>query len=283
MLRSLFTKVFLVACCGLFSAQLRAQNRLSDPNALAWFNGFGTFYFSPKTALYTEYQWRREGPVDSWQQSLARVGIQRKLGARTTGILGYGHITTFPYGEYPAGPHPIIEHRIWQQLSWDETWYRVMGDGEGARPRFTLNHRLRSEQRFIQKIPQREPVRRVDGHAYLNRLRYQLRATLPLSYYVIQPPNVGNTKQFSTRAYLAAYDEIFIGFGRNVGQNIFDQNRVGLLLGYNVNPKATVRLEGGYFNQTVQQGAEVGGKEVFQYNHGFILNAYYTLQAKAAR
>ena len=44
-------------------------------------------------------------------------------------------------------------------------------------------------------------------------------------------------------AYLAIYDEVFIGFGKNVNENIFDQNRVGILLGYRFNP--SIRIEAG--------------------------------------
>ncbi|MBK9735808.1 MAG: DUF2490 domain-containing protein [Saprospiraceae bacterium] len=31
-------------------------------------------------------------------------------------------------------------------------------------------------------------------------------------------------------AYMAAYNELMIGFGKNVNENIFDQNRLGFYL-----------------------------------------------------
>ena len=70
--------------------------------------------------------------------------------------------------------------------------------------------------------------------------------------------------------YLAAYDEIFIGFGENVNENIFDQNRLGFILGYKINEN--IRLEAGYLNQILQLGREVQSKNVFQYNNGIIFN-----------
>jgi hypothetical protein len=81
--------------------------------------------------------------------------------------------------------------------------------------------------------------------------------------------------------YAAAYDEIFIGFGKNVNENVFDQNRVGLLIGYRFNKKW--RIEGGYFNQIVQLPREITlpgsstGQNVFQYNSGFIINTYWNV------
>lgn len=70
--------------------------------------------------------------------------------------------------------------------------------------------------------------------------------------------------------YVALYDEIFVGFGKNVNANIFDQNRLGVLLGYRFNKN--VRLEGGYINQTIQFGRQIDGKNIFQNNNGIIIN-----------
>jgi hypothetical protein len=73
--------------------------------------------------------------------------------------------------------------------------------------------------------------------------------------------------------YIAIYDELFIGFGKNVNENIFDQNRVGILLGYRFTP--FFKIEGGYLNQILQLGREVNNNNVFQYNNGIIINAYF--------
>ena len=75
--------------------------------------------------------------------------------------------------------------------------------------------------------------------------------------------------------YLSLYDEIFIGFGENVNVNVFDQNRIGVLLVYRFNKN--LRNEGGYLNQTLQYGRQINGQHVFQYNHGLIINANLTI------
>jgi hypothetical protein len=75
--------------------------------------------------------------------------------------------------------------------------------------------------------------------------------------------------------YITAYDEILIGFGKNVNANIFDQNRFGVLLGYRFNK--TVRIESGYLNQTIQFGRQINGQDVFQNNNGLIVNANFTI------
>ena len=74
---------------------------------------------------------------------------------------------------------------------------------------------------------------------------------------------------------MAAYNEIFLGFGKNVNENVFDQNRTGLLVGYRFNDN--IRIEGGYLNQTLQLGREVNNRNVFQYNNGIIINANFNI------
>jgi hypothetical protein len=60
-----------------------------------------------------------------------------------------------------------------------------------------------------------------------------------------------------------------------VNKNVFDQNRIGLLAGYQFGK--SLRIEGGYLNQTLQYGRLVDGKSVFQHNRGFIVNTYFSL------
>ena len=69
--------------------------------------------------------------------------------------------------------------------------------------------------------------------------------------------------------YLTLSDEVFIGFGKNVGLNVFDQNRLYGLLGMNLNK--FVQVEMGVLNQILQQGKAVNSKPVFQYNTGPVL------------
>lgn len=78
--------------------------------------------------------------------------------------------------------------------------------------------------------------------------------------------------------YAAVYNEIFVSFGKNVNENIFDQNRIGLLVGYRFNP--TFRLEGGYLKQILQLPREVSGRNVFQYNNGLIINTVINLDLR---
>jgi hypothetical protein len=236
----------------LLTLNVGAQ-RLSDHNALGWYGLFNTVYLNKKVSVWLEYQWRRDNIITDWQQSLARGGVQFHFKNDVSAMLGYGYIVSFPIGDYPAGPYHIPEHRIFEQLMWNGNVGRVW-----------LNHRLRLEQRFVGKVDQKAPEQNVVDWLYMNRARYQVRATVPLNHPKMQDKTW----------YITPFEEILIGFGKNVNQNIFDQNRIGLLFGMQYNK--SVKAEIGYFNQTVQQGALVGGKEVFQYNHGLMFNVFLT-------
>ncbi len=229
--------------------------RLSDHNTPGWYAMLGTLYLNKKqkTSIWLEYQWRRDDIIGSWQQSLARTGFQYHFKTGASAMAGYSFILSYPYGDYPVGPYHTTEHRIFEQLMWNGNVGRIF-----------LNHRLRLEQRFVSKIDQTAPTYSITDWTFLNRARYQLRAALPI-----------NHKKLTDKTWYAlAFDEIMIGFGKNVKQNIFDQNRIGLLAGYQYNK--VLRAEFGVFNQTLQQASLVAGKPVFQYNNGILLNVFVT-------
>ncbi|MFA9212216.1 MAG: DUF2490 domain-containing protein [Candidatus Methylacidiphilales bacterium] len=244
----------IVVFCLINSLFLSAQNtRINNYNNIGWLANTATIKFHKKWSAHLEYQWRREDFGLSWQQSLLRTGINYHINPSAVFRVGYGLIETYPYGEIPINSmgKAFTEHRMYQVL----TLSNKIG-------RFDLSHRYMLEQRWLGSYTKPE-LNTEDKWIYVNRLRYMVRAQVPL---------IGKTLE-NKAPYAAAYDEIFIGFGENVNQNIFDQNRLGLLLGYKFSNQ--FKLEAGYFNQIVQLGRQVNGRNVMQFNEGFIINAFY--------
>lgn len=217
-----------------------AQNdRLTDRNNTNWLQVFNTIKIDKKWSIHAEYQWRRTYGLKDWQQSLLRIGINRKLNENITAHLGYGWIETFPYGDFPiasAGTFP--EHRIYEQISFKQPFKK-----------WILTHRFRIEQRWLGRV-QPGTDRIIEAWTFLHRFRYQFRTQFAIT----------------SKWYAVAADEIFIGAGKNVGVNIFDQNRIFLSAGYKLNQN--VSIEAGYFNQTLQQGRRVNNKTIMQSNNG---------------
>ena len=118
------------------------------------------------------------------------------------------------------------------------------------------------EQRFVGRYTSANEATE-DEFPLLNRMRYMVRLQIPLKGKEIKDKT----------PYVAVYDEVFIGFGKNVNANVFDQNRIGILLGYRYNKN--FRIEAGYLNQTLQYGRQISGQNVFQNNNGFIINTNF--------
>lgn len=245
-------KLILIPFAFVFIFSQAQNDRVNDYNNTNWLQTFNSIVLNKKWSLHLEYQWRRENGFKSWQQSLLRTGMNYKLNDNITAHLGYAWVETFPYGDFPiANNGTFTEHRIYEQLNLRQPVSK-----------FLLTHRFRIEQRWLERI-----IPGIAGPVkdwfFLHRFRYQFRAQYP----------------FWTRAdkqfYGAAADEIFIGAGRNLGTNIFDQNRIFLLLGYKLNKRLS--LEAGYFNQTLQQGRRVNNQTIMQRNNGAVLSSYFSL------
>ncbi len=240
----------LIFCIFSYSLTNAQNTRITDKNTIGWYAYTGIFNINKKWSIHTEYQWRRDNVVTDWQQSLLRTGINYKVNQKLSLRAGYAWIETYNYGEIPINGFgkQFTEHRAYEMAT--------VNDKIG---KMELSHRFMLEQRWIGRYTNTS-LTRENEYFFVNRLRYMYRMQIPLK---------GKSIADKT-PYAAIYDEIFLGFGKNVNENVFDQNRLGLLLGYRFSSK--VRIEGGFFNQIVQLPREAGGRNVFQYNNGLIFS-----------
>jgi hypothetical protein len=244
-------KHLLLLCLVCISTHLFAQNRLSDYNTVGWYTINIDPAITQKWSGHIEYQWRRNSVITQWQQSLLRFGLTYKISPQVSIQAGYAWVKTFPHSDHfvAAIRKTFPEHRLYEQV--------VVTSSVG---RVKLTNRLRLEQRFNGKFTSEEDEKPAE-FTYLNRVRYMPRIDVPLDK--------------TNKAYVALYDEILIGFGKNIGQNVFDQNRIAVMAGYNFSK--AFRLEAGFVNQIVQLGRLVDGKNVFQYNNGVLVTGYLNL------
>lgn len=226
-----------------FSSLIFAQsNRQNDFNNINWIQVFITKAINKKIDWLIEYQWRRTDGLKNWQQGLFRTAVQYKPNVNVALGLGYAEAETFRYGDFPiasAGTFP--EHRIFEQAVIKQTINK-----------FSITNRFRIEQRWLGKV-KAGTDRDIESWTYLNRFRYLVKIQYPLC----------------KKMYGWLGDEIFIGAGKNLGVNIFDQNRIHANIGYKINNHVNIEL--GYINQTLQQGKLVSTKTIMQRNSGFIL------------
>ncbi|HEX8426035.1 DUF2490 domain-containing protein [Hymenobacter sp.] len=243
-------------CLGATTGFGQALPRLLDHNTLGWMVYSGDHKLSEKWTLHTEYQLRRVKLLGAQQQHLARLGLGRQLTDRVQVSGGYTYFQTHEYGGYPTVTgRPQPEHRLYQDVE--------LSDAVG---RLQFSQRLRLEQRWLGQRAD-EGTGNVQDWEYQHRIRYQLEGSFPL-----QGPTIDDGEW-----YLTAFDELFIGFGRNVGNNVFNQNRLSSGVGYQFSDHAKIELN--YLNQVTQhpEPDPVSGRPVFEINNGFRLNILYDL------
>ncbi len=232
-----------------------SQNRITDRNNIGWYALSTTAKINKKFSANLEYQWRRNDYITTWQQSLLRFGLNYQALPNLQLRAGYAWAETFPYGEIPINGmgKDFTEHRIYQAATLT-----------GKLGIVDLSHRFMLEQRWVGRYTS-ATLSKEDDFVFHNRGRYMLRGQIPLK---------GKNITYKT-PYAAVYNEIMIGFGKDTGENVFDQNRFGVLLGYQFNKN--LKIEGGYLNQIIQFGREIEGKNVFQKNNGFIITTAINL------
>ncbi|MCE2710975.1 MAG: DUF2490 domain-containing protein [Cryomorphaceae bacterium] len=235
----------------LFSS-VSAQKEFAN-STNAWVMYFGNHRLSERWGLHTEYQWRRADFFNDWQQSLLRLGVDyyAKNGSQLTG--GYAFIRTYQYGEQPVA-NTFNEHRIWEQL--------ILKSKAG---RLDFQHRYRLEQRFLENwVKDASGDYNLDGFLFRQRVRYRLLVTMPIS-----------RKEMADKTlFISVYDEPFLGFGKGIGKNILDQNRLYLALGWRFNSNFNIQF--GYLNQFIAKKDGIQAER----NHTLQLGLTYNLDLR---
>jgi hypothetical protein len=237
------------------AAQAQAP-RLTDFHSLAWLTYVGDHKIAKQWAVHTEAQLRRVDLVRYPQQELYRLGLVRALGPRLKVSGGYTFFQSHRYGQYAETPGRVEpEHRLYEDVT--------LSDQLG---RLGLSQRLRLEQRWLgaRDASGNGPVQQWE---YQNRIRYQLAVEFPLQGATI------DDKEF----YLNGFDELFIGFGQNVGLNVFNQNRLSGGLGYQFTKDAQVELNYLYQVRSHATPDPATNQPVVELNNGFRLNISYNL------
>lgn len=213
------------------AAQAQSPRRTIDERS-TWLAYTGIHPISPVWRLQLEGQLRQTEGLSQPQQRLFRTALLRVLNPTARVGAGYAATRTYPPEEFVTDPMPFSEHRAYEQLDLRQLVGKVVVD-----------HRYRLEQRWVERLAPSGPERGDrTGWTYTNRARYFLRT-------FIVP---GGGAPSNGKSYFVAYDEIFVNFGEQVRNNIFDQNRFFVGVGHRWS--AAFSLEAGYLNQTILRG-----------------------------
>lgn len=217
-----------------------SQKNVSHNN-LVWVGDFTKARLNDKWSIYFDFGYRRTEWLNKCSQALVRPGITyhfNKTVSATAGVAYFSHYTA---------TYIRPEGRGWQQLLFCETYGRVK-----------VNHRLRAEQRFFQKVISSQLV---DDYNYNNRFRYQLNAQVPINKKQIEDKTV----------YFSIADEVFINSGKEIRNNYFDQNRLAFGLGYKLNEGLNILVS---YTSIFVQRPKV---DAFEDNNVLVINIYHNL------
>lgn len=222
-------KKTLIACLCLLGSSLMVSLHAQDQFS-GWFAVFNTTKLGKKTTLLNDVQLRSTDEFQHLQTLLVRSGLQYSITNKLGLTLGYASVNNRRQLSGINGY--LMEHRIWQQMIYNHKTGPVF-----------VQHRLRSEQRFIPAARISNNELESDGHGKAYRLRYFIRNIVPLKK---------QTGAFTEGVFASLQNEVFINTGNksNVNGKTFDQNRLYVSGGYRINKK--VDLEAGYMYQYIQ-------------------------------
>jgi hypothetical protein len=195
-----------------------------------WWCYYGTFRIDTTWSVTVDAEFRRANGVSTWMQMLGRLSFNYALSQDDVVAAGYVFSMAYPYGAQPiALAEPRPEHRLWEQIT--------LRDRRG---RLELFHRFRLEHRFLQAWTDVNPdtgLRQLaDEFALEHRLRYRFLIAHPLA-----SNEAGTTVLFANLR-----EEAFVNIG-TPNFNVFEQNRIGLMLGWQFSSWLNVQV--GYINQ----------------------------------
>lgn len=180
-----------------------------------WLMFFNQTRVSEHWSIHAEAQYRSYQIIPDTEQLLLRGGLNYHISNTAFASAGYANITNYAYDKELMPGVQTSENRLWQQFFMKHNVQRVY-----------LEHRYRLEQRWVHSA---------SGDRYLDRVRYLVRATIPVNKKTIEKNTV----------FLTVYDELFIHFS----DTPFDRNRLFGAIGYQFLPGSNIQL--GYLAQTV--------------------------------
>lgn len=208
----------------LFAGYARAQD-IQEGNLNSWFLLLNRVQLTPKFSITNEFHERTGSFLHDQGQLLVRPSIDYQLNESIEFSVGYSFIRVWPYAPYNP---PVIrnENNVWEQV----TLKNDVGNVH-------FHHRLRQENRWMNRVVTENGMTTIQGNDYGNRFRYRLGLTFDL----VKFSNVDQALFFS------GFNEFWFTQDAQLRPVDFARNWLYLGLGYRFDPTSNIQL--GYMNQ----------------------------------
>lgn len=214
----------------------------------AWTSAVIHVQLAPRWWFVPELHWRRAGGFGHHLQEGLLLAPEYRSG-RFSLQPGYAFWRTHPYGEFRTLATQR-EHRSWVQVG----YRHPLGSWQ-------MDHRLRSEQRFLERYIGHSEGPVSQGHKYVGRLRYRARVLAPL--------NDKSGKAGELQAILQK--ELMVRYGDDSFNGSFDQVRPALQLGYR--PWEHLQITAGYQLQYLVRSNGIDE----EFDHTLMVGAFWRL------
>jgi hypothetical protein len=187
--------ILLALCSNLLTF---GQNSSLSQNNQQWAQYYNQVSFKNKISLVSDFGFRSKNSFGEYAQYISRVGLAYQIYPEVQYTVGFAHLGCFTDNQLHK-----IEVRPYQEVLWTQ-----------KKKNIGLMYRIRVEERFFQTL---EEHRFVESTFNL-RFRYYLKLTVPIHSYDKEKGlqkisfNVGN--------------ELFLNAGKQVQNQVFDQNRI---------------------------------------------------------
>lgn len=183
-------------------------------------------------------------------QNQVRAGLEIYVTKKLSIIpVHYSYIWNYQYGKQPAS-FINNEHRIGQQVSYKHGLGRI-----------SMNHRFRTEERFIQ-VHSKNAENEIVNEGFINkqfRIRYRVLFNIPIN----------KNKMEAGTLYASIWDEVFMSRGKLVTFEKPDQNRIFGGIGYQFSKDFAI--QGGFLYQALVKANGVKQEN----NMGLLLQVNY--------
>lgn len=204
---------------------LFGQNKDVTSGNQQWFQYYNETQLSEKWAWLSDAGYRWQNGFKESSQYLIRIGIGYNLNSNCRVSSGFAHL-----GFYSNDVLNRMEFRPYQEVQFKHNFNKI-----------DLNHRYRIEERF--SYPYNNNQTKSES-TFNFRFRYSIMVGIPLFKLRGEKEiilNIGN--------------EIFINAGKDIVNNVFDQNRFIISPSFKLNKQLTFSLTGNnQFASTTTQG-----------------------------
>ena len=198
-----------------FCFNVLAQEKNVESSNQQWIQYYNQLKLSDEWALLADAGFRWKEKLENKSQYITRFGIGYQLHKNICVATGVAFL-----GYYASDKRSKMEFRPYQELIFKQNFEKIK-----------IQHRFRTEQRFFNQVVGGE----ITGEDFFNwRFRYRFFVTVPILNLSANNPE--------GKLSLNIGDEIFINAGKEIVNNVFDQNRVLIGPVFQINKNISVSL-----------------------------------------